>query len=336
MEQIHQPSLDMIVRAIQLRGHFPPDHCQAERLYNGFTEGFAELAVDLYARTVVIYNFASEPQALSPLLPDLVNWFIKNYPWLKSIVIKERYAKEPLYRTGVTAWGSTPDHFISENGVRYAIDLLAFQDSSLFLDTRNLRTWIKEHAAGKRVLNTFAYTGSLGVAALAGGAWQVTQLDRSAKPLALARQSCSLNHFAEERSVYLVGDFFEHTGLLRREGALFDRVILDPPFFATSFKGRVDMVNESQRMINKIRPLAADGGILIVVNNAVFLSGREFLDQLQGLCAGGYMAIDSLIPVPEDFTGYPGARTTNPPVDPAPFNHSTKIAVLSVKRKDKK
>jgi 23S rRNA (cytosine1962-C5)-methyltransferase len=336
MEQVHQSSLATIVRAIQLRGHFPPDHCQAERLFNGFAEGFPELAVDLYARTVVLFNFASDPQTLSPLLSDLVNWFIKTYPWLQAILIKERYAKEPHYRTGVTAWGSAPDHFIVENGVRYAIDLLSFQDSSLFLDTRNLRTWIKEHAAGKRVLNTFAYTGSLGVAALAGGARSVMHLDRSLKPLEIARQSCRLNQLSEDKCSYWVGDFFEHTGRLRREGALFDMVILDPPFFSTSFKGRVDMVNESQRMINKIRPLAADGGILIVVNNAVFLSGGEFLATLQGLCAGGYMAIDSLIPVPEDFTGYPGAGTTSPPVDPAPFNHSTKIAVLSVRRKDGK
>ena len=49
----------------------------------------------------------------------------------------------------------------------------------------------------------------------------------------------------------------------------------------------------------------------------------------------GYLKIKELIPVPEDFTGYPETRLNKPITDPAPFNHSTKIAVLEVKRKIK-
>ncbi|WP_345298120.1 hypothetical protein [Candidatus Villigracilis affinis] len=45
------------------------------------------------------------------------------------------------------------------------------------------------------------------------------------------------------------------------------------------------------------------------------------------------MKIRELIPVPEDFTGYPETRQGNPVTNPAPFNHSTKIAILDVKRK---
>jgi 23S rRNA (cytosine1962-C5)-methyltransferase len=54
---------------------------------------------------------------------------------------------------------------------------------------------------------------------------------------------------------------------------------------------------------------------------------------LEGLCADGYLKIVELIPVPEDFTGYSETRVGEPVTDPAPFNHSTKIAVLEVKRK---
>jgi 23S rRNA (cytosine1962-C5)-methyltransferase len=50
-------------------------------------------------------------------------------------------------------------------------------DASFYLDTRNLRGWALEHLAGKSVLNTFAYTGSLGVAAKAAGASRVVHLD---------------------------------------------------------------------------------------------------------------------------------------------------------------
>jgi 23S rRNA (cytosine1962-C5)-methyltransferase len=86
-------------------------------------------------------------------------------------------------------------------------------------------------------------------------------------------------------------------------------------------------------VINKVRPLVKDGGWLVTINNALFLSGADYYGQLQELCADGYLAVEALIPVPEDCTGYAGTRVGAPPVDPAPFNHSTKIAVLKVKRK---
>jgi 23S rRNA (cytosine1962-C5)-methyltransferase len=57
------------------------------------------------------------------------------------------------------------------------------------------------------------------------------------------------------------------------------------------------------------------------------------MQMLERLCADGYLKITELIPVPEDFTGYPETRRGDPITDPCPFNHSTKIAVLEVQRK---
>jgi 23S rRNA (cytosine1962-C5)-methyltransferase len=45
------------------------------------------------------------------------------------------------------------------------------------------------------------------------------------------------------------------------------------------------------------------------------------------------LQIETLIPVPPDFTGFPQTQAGGPPVDPAPFNHATKIAVLKVRHK---
>jgi len=55
--------------------------------------------------------------------------------------------------------------------------------------------------------------------------------------------------------------------------------------------------------------------------------------ELETLCAGGWMTIDVLIGVPADVTGYPGTRVGTPPVEPAPFDDSTKIAVLGVRHR---
>jgi len=93
----------------------------------------------------------------------------------------------------------------------------------------------------------------------------------------------------------------------------------------------VDLENDSTRLINKVRPLINDGGILIAINNAVYVSGQEYMQSLESLCKDGYLSIRELIPVPDDMVGY--NQMGKPIADPAPFNHSTKITILDVRRK---
>jgi 23S rRNA (cytosine1962-C5)-methyltransferase len=207
------------------------------------------------------------------------------------------------------------------------------QDASLYLDTRNLRRWLREHMGGKTVLNTFAYTGSLGAAACAGGATRVVQLDLSREFLNLAKTSYTLNGFPIHKADFIAGDFWNVINQLKRKGERFDCVVVDPPFFSSTAKGALDLNTDSARLINKVRPLINDGGWLVSVNNALYVSGKEYLESLEALCADGYLKIAELIPVPEDFTGYAETRKGKPITDPSPFNHSTKIAVLEVRRK---
>ena len=98
----------------------------------------------------------------------------------------------------------------------------------------------------------------------------------------------------------------------------------------------LDLNTDSARLINKVRPLINDGGWLVSINNALYVSGKEYLLALEELCADGYLKIAELIQVPEDFTGTPETRIGGPVTDPSPFNHSTKIAVLEVRRKKRK
>jgi 23S rRNA (cytosine1962-C5)-methyltransferase len=71
-----------------------------------------------------------------------------------------------------------------------------------------------------------------------------------------------------------------------------------------------------------------------VVNNALFVSGADQMAMLERVSADGHLSIERLVPVPEDVVGMAPAADARPPADPAPFNHSTKIAILSVQRKD--
>ncbi len=310
---------------------FDPRHESAFRLFNGFYEGDPDLVIDLYARTLVIFNHAEVPDQALEAIQAAQAFFLSQLPWVQAVVLKTRHADALEVRHGVFVYGEKPDQRAREQGIWYAIDVLLSQDAGLYLDTRGLRQWALKKLSGKTVLNAFAYTGSLGVAAIAGGAFRVVQLDRSRKFLNVAKASYTLNGFPIHLPDFQTVDFWTQTSRMRRRGERFDCVFLDPPFFSLTSKGRVDLVGDSARLINKARPLVNPGGHLVAVNNALFVSGNDYMATLERLCADGYLSIEALIPVPADVTGYPQTIRRSPPADPSPFNHSTKIAILRVK-----
>jgi len=327
-------AVNLIHQALQPRlALLNEEHTSALRLFNGFYEGLPEFSADLFGHTLVFSNFADQYEDLTPLIKAASDYYCSSLPWLKAVLLKTRRANDPADRKGRLLFGSTPDDRIYEEGVWYALDLRMNQDASFYLDTRLLRLWLARNTAGQSVLNTFAYTGSLGIAALAGGAVSVLQTDINPRFLELAKRSAALNPAFSGHQILRSGDFFRITGVLRQKNTRFDTVILDAPFFSQTHAGQVDLLNQSTRLINKIRPLVAQNGRLIAINNALFLSGEDYLSGLKDLCADGYMEIECFIPIPQDFIGYTQGCSPHLPADPAPFNHSTKIAILRLSRK---
>ncbi|MFN0087346.1 MAG: class I SAM-dependent methyltransferase [Blastocatellia bacterium] len=326
---------DLLARALEARAALFEDRREAAfRLFNGFTEGWPEIAVDLYGRTLVLHDYAETPAESGQVVEIARRFYLERLPWISAILVKSRHAQSAKARNGIWLTEGAPDRKVREHGVWYALDLQANRDAGLFLDTRSLRAWELRNLQGQRVLNTFAYTGSLGVAAQAGGAARVVHLDLKRPLLNVAKTSYTLNGFPIHKSDFLAGDFWSLVSRMIHAREQFDCVLLDPPFFAATARGVVDAEKNYARLINKVRPLVADGGRLVAVNNGLFVSGAEYHAMLESLCADGYLQIEELIPVAEDFTGYETTRAGAPVTDPAPFNHSTKIAVLRVRRKD--
>ena len=271
--------------------------------------------IERYGNTVVISDHTPdgiyrEPAAELDSVPNVM------YKWKNSRNFRER--------NGISLCG-TPGTEIVEHDVKYAIDLSLNQDCSFYGDTRNLRKFLIENSAGKTVLNTFAYTGSLGIAALAGNAAKVVQTDLSGKFLKLARKSIELNDFDADKMEVVEGNFFPVMSAFKKAGRQFDIVILDPPFFSQSSKGTVDLLNNPVGLVNKVRPLVRNGGKIIMVNNALYLSGKDFIAAAVALCDGKYLTISGQIDIPEEF-----CNAALQVADPAPFNHPTKIIVFDV------
>lgn len=335
MTQTSLPAL--LERCIALRKPLlSPHHDAAIRLFNGFAEGHPALAIDLYARTVVLHDYTRADFGDDVMTDAALEVVKQALPWVNAAVVKVRHSKQLETRNGRVVFGTEKDlaRRVRENGVAYAVAPTAQRDVGLYLDTRHLREWAKANLSGQRVLNTFAYTGSLGVAAVAGGAREVVHTDLNKALLDVAKTSYSMNGFEIVRGHFKTGDFFDVVGKLKREDRLFDCVFVDPPYLSVTEQGRVDLEKEGARVVNRVRPLIAHQGRLVVVNNAVFLSGAEFIKQLEALCADGFARIEETLTVHDDAAGFAATRAGTFAVDPAPFNHSTKIAVLRVSRKD--
>ena len=304
---------------------------QAYRIFNGFYEGFSGMVVDRFDQTIVISNHHKQPDSIKPAVETTIEYFRKH---VNSLLVKTRHSPDPQARKGIIVHGSTLCEQIEENGVRYSLDLQLNQDNSFYLDTRDLRTWLKENSQERSVLNCFANTGSLGIAALAGSAKAVLQTDLNAAALALAEASYKLNNFSHKMNL-LIRDFFSVVNHLKQQKILFDIVILDSPFFSSTRYGKVDLQNSFHDLVNKVRPLVGHGGKLILINNALFFSGSQLMQEIEGFQSSGYLSLQSIVPIPSDITGYAMTRQDDPPCDPAPFNHPTKVTVLDVTRKDK-
>lgn len=305
----------------------------AVRLFNGFYEGFPRLTVDLFANTLVISEHDRERASQPELHQEIAQFYATALPEVHSVLLKQRYAQDPKQRQGRLILGENISTSIEENSVKFALNLRLNQDTSFYPDTRNLRLWLSRQMKSARVLNCFAYTGALGIAALAGGASEVIQTDLNPHFLAVAQDSLGLNHFPGTMKT-ISQDFYPMVAGFKSQAELFGCVILDAPLFSQTRRGRVDLLQNWHGLINKVRPLVGHEGWLVAINNALFLPGNELMESVRNLTADGYLELSDIIPVPQDVTGYAQSIVAKAPADPSPFNHPTKIIIMRAYRKD--
>ena len=114
-------------------------------MFDGFAEGWPELVVDLYATTMVMHNYADPPERGEAGVAVAQQFLQARLPWVRSILLKTRNGATPLEKNGRLLAGTIVDRKVREHGVWYAVDLAMNRDASLYLDTRNLREWARQH-----------------------------------------------------------------------------------------------------------------------------------------------------------------------------------------------
>ncbi|OQA42118.1 MAG: Ribosomal RNA large subunit methyltransferase I [Chloroflexi bacterium ADurb.Bin325] len=223
----------------------------AYRLAYAESDGVAGLVVDRYGDWLVVQFLTLGVDARrAEILAALQAEFRPAGIVERSDAAVRRQEGLPL-RSGLAA-GRAPDarFEIREHGLRFPVDLLGGQKTGFYVDQRENRRIVAAHAAGKRVLNAFSFTGAFGVYALAAGAAHVTNVDSSYDALAGAEAALRLNGFdPDAQAEGIAGDVFQVLRALRDEGRQFDLVILDPPKFARN-KAELEAATRGYKDIN--------------------------------------------------------------------------------------
>lgn len=164
---------------------------------------------------------------------------------------------------------------ITENGVRYLVDVKEGQKTGFFLDQKYNRLAVQKLCKGARVLDCFTHTGSFALNAALGGARSVLGVDASELGCARARENARLNGM-EDRVEFFCADVFELLPQLEREGEQFDVVILDPPAFTKS-RNSVKNAVKGYREINlRGMKLVKPGGYLATCSCSHFMDYELF------------------------------------------------------------
>jgi 23S rRNA (cytosine1962-C5)-methyltransferase len=246
---------------------------EARRIFHGRGHcfpGLEHLNVDWYP-PVLLLAFHDEPEHLDQLLPKLLAADVLQQ--LKSVIVQKRLRHRA---DSETVWGEQiPATVVEEDGLKFEVRPGRNRHAGLFLDTRPLRRWLHEHSQDANVLNLFAYTCSLSVAALAGGARQVVNVDMNKPSIQWGEANHRHNCQDLQRVVSLPHNLFSSWGRIRQSGR-YDTVIIDPP---TRQRGSFDVEKNYGAVIKRLPKLVAAGANVIATVNSPRIDSHFLVEQ---------------------------------------------------------
>lgn len=176
---------------------------------------------------------------------------------------------------------------ITENGVKYMVDVEDGQKTGFFLDQKNNRAAIHRISTGKKVLDCFTHTGSFALNAGIAGAESVLGVDASELAVEQARENAALNGLSD-RVKFECADVFEFLPNLEAEGERFDVVILDPPAFTKSRNSIKNAVKGYREINLRGMKLVKDGGFLATCSCSHFMNPELFAKTIREAAKGAH------------------------------------------------
>lgn len=176
---------------------------------------------------------------------------------------------------------------ITENGVRYLVDVENGQKTGFFLDQKYNRLAIQRLCKDKKVLDCFTHTGSFALNAAVAGAKSVLGVDSSQLGCLQAEENARLNG-AADRVTFQCADVFELLPKLEKQGESYDVVILDPPAFTKSRRSIRNAVKGYREINLRGMKLVRNGGFLATCSCSHFMEPELFAKTLQEAARGAH------------------------------------------------
>ncbi|MEW5676606.1 class I SAM-dependent rRNA methyltransferase [Flavobacterium enshiense] len=229
------------------------EETNAFRLIHGEGDGIPGLIIDYYDKNWVLQAHSSgiyfQIEAIAKAIKD-------NFTEHCDTIYCKSSGTLPHTGKDFFLFGDKPEAVAKENNILFAVNWVEGQKTGFFLDQRDNRKLLAHYAHGKRVLNTFCYTGGFSVYAMSAGAQLVTSVDISEKAVALAERNMELN-YDDCNHEAVASDVFD---FLKEHNQQYDLIVLDPPAFAKSIKSKHTATQAYKRLnIAGLKSLAPKG-----------------------------------------------------------------------------
>jgi 23S rRNA (cytosine1962-C5)-methyltransferase len=225
----------------------------AFRVIHGEGDGIPGLIIDYYDKNWVIQSHSTGIFLQMEKIAEAIKLEFPNY--CETIYCKSS-GTLPNTGTDYFLFGNKAEAVAKENNIMFSVNWVEGQKTGFFLDQRENRKLLGEFSKGKKVLNTFCYTGGFSIYAMSAGAELVTSVDISQKAVDLAASNMELN-FPNANHKAVADDVFN---FMKENHQIYDVIVLDPPAFAKSIKSKHTATQAYKRLnIAGLKALAPKG-----------------------------------------------------------------------------
>jgi len=260
--------LDAAAR-LRVRLGLPDEATTGYRAFHGEGDGMPGLIVDRFDDVLVMQlgtaGLARQRDAILDALEEVYK--------PRAIVERtsERVAQSEGFvgMRGVVRGDEATDLRMRELGIEYVISGEISQKTGYYFDQRPLRARLFELSAGRTVLDTYCFVGSIGLLAKRAGATRVVCVDSSGPAVAVGERLAGLNGLAVEFCHAKAQDY------LREQGERFDLVIADPPKLAQSRAGLKKAMVAFRAIASAAVRCTAEGGLVVLSSCSAALGIEE-------------------------------------------------------------
>lgn len=225
----------------------------AFRVIHGEGDGISGLIIDYYDKNWVIQAHSTGVFLQMEQIAEAIK---SNFPDYCETIYCKSSGTLPNTGTDYFLFGNKAEAVARENNILFSVNWVEGQKTGFFLDQRENRKLLGEFSKGKKVLNTFCYTGGFSIYAMSAGAELVTSVDISQKAVDLAASNMELN-FPNANHKAVADDVFN---FMKENHQIYDVIVLDPPAFAKSIKSKHTATQAYKRLnIAGLKALAPNG-----------------------------------------------------------------------------